>query len=142
MAALRRGAHQRLALGRGDDNPLPVVQDTAALTYLVNLASLELHVPQWRVDADDASRDNPDRLVIDLDPGSPAGLHECAQVALLVRERLERMGLTATPVTSRQQGNAAVCRAAGHLRTRPDPGYRAQIAQELTRCDPSSSCGR
>jgi bifunctional non-homologous end joining protein LigD len=29
----------------------PVVRDTADLTYLVNLASLELHVPQWRFDA-------------------------------------------------------------------------------------------
>ena len=81
----------------------PVVDDTAALTYLVNLASLELHVPQWRFDADGQPL-NPDRLVIDLDPGAPAGLHECAQLALMVRERLERLGLATVPVTSGSKG--------------------------------------
>ncbi len=35
---------------------------------------------------------NPDRLVIDLDPGEPAGLSECCQVALLVRDRLTERG--------------------------------------------------
>src|SRR6478736_340669 len=38
--------------GGGDTIRYPVVEDTAGLTYLVNLASLELHVPQWRFDAD------------------------------------------------------------------------------------------
>src|SRR5690606_33756059 len=73
---------------RGRD-PLtfPLVTDLAGLVYLVNLGSLELHVPQWRVD-DDGSALPPDRMVIDLDPGPGAGLAECARVALLVRERL------------------------------------------------------
>ena len=73
--------------GSRDTVTYPFVDDLATLTYLANLASLELHVPQWRVDADGRPLP-PDRLVIDLDPGSPAGLHECAQVALVVRERL------------------------------------------------------
>ena len=81
----------------------PVIESTAALTYLANLASLELHVPQWRFDAQGLPR-NPDRLVIDLDPGTPAGLHECAQVALLVRDRLQRIGLPTSPVTSGSKG--------------------------------------
>src|SRR3712207_7518777 len=46
-----------------------------------------LHVHQWRVDGDGQPL-NPDRMVVDLDPGHPAGLQECAQVALMVRERL------------------------------------------------------
>ena len=61
-----------------DDVTYPLITDLADLTYLVNLNSLEVHVPQWTVD-DDGERRNPDRLVIDLDPGKPAGLHECAQ---------------------------------------------------------------
>ncbi|MFT4009477.1 MAG: non-homologous end-joining DNA ligase [Nocardioidaceae bacterium] len=80
----------------------PVVEDLAALTYLVNLASLELHVHQWLVR--DGQVDNPDRMVIDLDPGAPADLHECAQVALLVRDRLADMGLACAPVTSGSKG--------------------------------------
>src|SRR5690606_7637028 len=59
----------------------PIIEDVATLTWLANLAALELHVHQWRVDDDDQPLP-PDRLVIDLDPGEPATLHECAQVAL------------------------------------------------------------
>ncbi|KUG51798.1 ATP-dependent DNA ligase [Serinicoccus chungangensis] len=81
----------------------PLVTDLAVLVYLVNLGSLELHVPQWRVD-DDGAALPPDRLVVDLDPGPGAGLRECSRVALLVRERLEAVGLGPRPVTSGSKG--------------------------------------
>jgi bifunctional non-homologous end joining protein LigD len=113
----------------------PVVQDTAALTYLVNLASLELHVPQWRFDADGRPR-NPDRLVIDLDPGAPAGLHECAQLALLVRERLERIGLTTAPVTSGSKGMQLYAALPGAQDADTIRDIAREIAQDLTRLRP------
>jgi bifunctional non-homologous end joining protein LigD len=47
---------------------------------------------------------NPNRVVIDLDPGEPAGLMECAQAALLVRDRLAEDGLRCAPVTSGSKG--------------------------------------
>ncbi|MDF9714703.1 non-homologous end-joining DNA ligase [Nocardioides sp. ChNu-99] len=81
----------------------PVVDDLATLTWLVNLAALELHVHQWRVGRSGRSR-RPDRLVIDLDPGDPAGLHECCVVALMVRERLAERGMATTPVLSGSKG--------------------------------------
>lgn len=81
----------------------PLVGDVAALVYLVNLGSLELHVPQWRID-DDGTPLPPDRMVVDLDPGPGAGLAECSRVALLVRDRLEDVGLAARPVTSGSKG--------------------------------------
>ncbi|WP_299518672.1 non-homologous end-joining DNA ligase [uncultured Serinicoccus sp.] len=81
----------------------PLVTDLAVLVYLVNLGSLELHVPQWRVD-DEGAALPPDRLVVDLDPGPGAGLQECSRVALLVRERLEAVGLESRPVTSGSKG--------------------------------------
>jgi bifunctional non-homologous end joining protein LigD len=81
----------------------PVCDDLATLTWLANLASLELHVHQWRVDAE-GNPLHPDRLVIDLDPGEPAGLHECAVVALMVRDALAERGMTCTPVTSGSKG--------------------------------------
>ena len=89
--------------GGGDSISYPLVDDLAGLTYLANLASLELHVHQWRVDGKGRPK-KPDRLVVDLDPGPPAGLHECAQVALLVRERLEALGVHSAPVTSGSKG--------------------------------------
>lgn len=81
----------------------PVVDDLATLTWLANLAALEIHVHQWRVD-DDSQPLPPDRLVIDLDPGDGAGLGECAQVALMVRDRLAEDGLACAPVTSGSKG--------------------------------------
>lgn len=81
----------------------PVVDDLATLTWLANLAALELHVHQWRVDEAGGVLP-PDRLVIDLDPGEPAGLHECARVALLVRDALAERGLDCCPVTSGSKG--------------------------------------
>jgi bifunctional non-homologous end joining protein LigD len=81
----------------------PVVEDLATLTWLVNLAALELHVHQWTVD-DSGRPQGASRVVIDLDPGEPAGLHECCTVALLVRERLEARGLPSYAVTSGSKG--------------------------------------
>jgi bifunctional non-homologous end joining protein LigD len=59
----------------GDTLVFPIVDDLATLMWLVNLAALELHVHQWTVD-DDGEPLGADRLVIDLDPGEPAGLHD------------------------------------------------------------------
>jgi len=113
----------------------PVVRDTADLTYLVNLASLELHVPQWRFDANGQPR-NPDRLVIDLDPGTPAGLHECALLALLVRERLEVIGLSTAPVTSGSKGMQLYAALPGEQNSDTIRDLAREIAQDLTRLRP------
>src|SRR5665648_340608 len=113
----------------------PVMHDTADLTYLANLASLELHVPQWRCDADGRSR-NPDRLVIDLDPGTPAGLHECAHVALLVRERLAGIGLSTAPVTSGSKGMQVYAALPGEQDSDTIRDIAREIAQDLTRARP------
>jgi bifunctional non-homologous end joining protein LigD len=87
----------------GDTLVFPIVDDLATLMWLVNLAALELHVHQWTVDGDDEPI-GADRLVIDLDPGEPAGLHECCQVALLARDALAERDLVARPVTSGSKG--------------------------------------
>jgi bifunctional non-homologous end joining protein LigD len=116
----------------------PVVRDTADLTYLVNLASLELHVPQWRFDPDSepGTACSPDRLVIDLDPGSPAGLHECSMLALLVRERLEAIGLRCAPVTSGSKGMQLYAALPGEQDSDAISDVAREIAQELTKVRP------
>jgi bifunctional non-homologous end joining protein LigD len=113
----------------------PLVDDTAALTYLANLASLELHVPQWRVDEQGRPLP-PDRLVIDLDPGSPAGLHECARLALAVRERLTGMGLASAPVTSGSKGMQLYAALPGDQDADEIRDLAREIAQDLTRVEP------
>ncbi|WJM17040.1 ATP-dependent DNA ligase [Microbacterium arborescens] len=81
----------------------PLVEEVAALVYLAQVASLELHVPQWRF-TDAGERGAPDRLVLDLDPGPGVGLAECAEVARWVRSILSDMGMELFPVTSGSKG--------------------------------------
>lgn len=81
----------------------PLVEDVPALVYLAQVASLELHVPQWRFDGAGV-RQNPDRIVLDLDPGPGVGLAECAEVARWARAILLDIGLDPQPVTSGSKG--------------------------------------
>lgn len=121
--------------GGGDTIRYPIVDDLAGLTLLANLASLELHVHQWRVGRNNQPK-NPDRLVIDLDPGAPAGLHECAQVALLVRDRLAAMGLATAPVTSGSKGLHLYAALPGRLNADEVRELAKKVAQELTEAHP------
>ncbi len=80
-----------------------LVDDLPTLVWAANLAALELHVPQWRVDAAGRPAD-PDLLVLDLDPGPPATVVECCRVALLLREALAADRLVGYPKTSGSKG--------------------------------------
>jgi bifunctional non-homologous end joining protein LigD len=80
-----------------------LIEDLPTLVWAANLAALELHVPQWRVD-DAGEAVPPDLLVFDLDPGPPATIVECCRVADLVREELAADGLEAWPKTSGSKG--------------------------------------
>ena len=86
----------------GGAKDYPLVADVAGLVYLAQVASLELHTPQWRVDH--GGRRYPDRLVLDLDPGPGVGLAECAEVARRARGILSDMGMEPSPVTSGSKG--------------------------------------
>jgi len=77
-----------------------VVEDLASLIWVANQGALELHPFQWRTE----TPRRPTTLVFDLDPGPPAGLVECARVAVLLRDFLGELGLTAFPKTSGSLG--------------------------------------
>src|SRR5690606_8267582 len=87
----------------GGPKDYPLVDGRPTLVWLAQVASIELHVPQWRF-APDGERQNPDRLVLDLDPGPGADLALCAHVARLAREILQDIGLDPIPVTSGSKG--------------------------------------
>jgi bifunctional non-homologous end joining protein LigD len=74
--------------------------DLPVLIWAANLAALELHTPMWRYPL--AGR--PDLLVFDLDPGPPATVLECCQVALLLRPLLAERGLEPVAKTSGGKG--------------------------------------
>ena len=88
---------------RDHDNDYPVVDDLATLTWIAQLAGLEIHVPQWRFDAEGEPQ-NPDRLVLDLDPGEGVSLAEAAEVARWARDILRDIGHDPVPVTSGSKG--------------------------------------
>ncbi|WP_460797634.1 ATP-dependent DNA ligase [Microbacterium sp. GXF0217] len=81
----------------------PLIEDLPSLVWFAQIAAIELHVPQWRFTPDE-DRGNPDRLVIDLDPGPGADLAACAHVAGLARAILQDIGLDPVPVTSGSKG--------------------------------------
>jgi bifunctional non-homologous end joining protein LigD len=114
----------------GDRLVFPVVDDLATLTWLVNLAALELHVHQWRVGRNGRPR-NADRLVIDLDPGEPAGLHECCQVALMVRDKLAERDLPARPVLSGSKGLHLYATLPTRLPGEESTALAREVAEEL-----------
>ncbi len=123
--------------GKGDSElTFPVVEDLATLTWLVNLAALELHVHQWTVGRNGRPR-NADRVVIDLDPGEPAGLHECCQVALRVRESLAERGLDAKPVTSGSKGLHLYADLPKRLPSDDSTALARTVAEDLQRAHPS-----
>ncbi|HEV7956930.1 MAG: ATP-dependent ligase [Microbacteriaceae bacterium] len=106
----------------------PLVNDGATLTWLGQIAALEIHVPQWQFGRTGVQK-NPDRLVLDLDPGEGAGLLECAEVARLARTILTGMGLDPMPVTSGSKGIHLYAALDG----RQDSEAVSSIAHELAR---------
>jgi bifunctional non-homologous end joining protein LigD len=109
-----------------------VVDGLAALVWLANLAALELHTPQWKIDAD------PDLLVVDLDPGAPAGLRECCAVAVLMRDRLADDGVVAYPKTSGKKGMQLCCPISGRQSSELVSAYAKRVAEELAAMVPGS----
>jgi bifunctional non-homologous end joining protein LigD len=81
-----------------------VVCDLPTLVWAANLGTIEFHVPLWRVGRRRRLPSPPDLLVFDLDPGEGSTLVQCAQVALLVDQLLQRRELTTRVKTSGSKG--------------------------------------
>jgi bifunctional non-homologous end joining protein LigD len=111
---------------RDHDNYYPVINDLATLTWLAQLAALEIHVPQWKF-APNGQPANPDRLVLDLDPGPGVSLPECAEIAVLVRHILRDIGHEPVPVTSGSKGIHLYAPLDGSLTTT----QATELAREL-----------
>ena len=74
--------------------------DLPTLVWAANLADLELHPSLSRAEA----IEHPTTLAFDLDPGEPAGILECCEVACLLRGLLGQLGLECFPKTSGSKG--------------------------------------
>ena len=83
--------------------------DLPTLIWAANLAALELHTPMWRYPA----IGEPDLLVFDLDPGPPATIVECCQVALMLRPLLTELSFQPAAKTSGGKGLQLYAAASG-----------------------------
>jgi len=89
-----------LADRRGGVYEMCLVNDLPSLLWVANLAAIELHPLLGRHERPD----EPTAVVFDLDPGPPADVLACCQVALRLREVLDGLGLAAFPKTSGSVG--------------------------------------
>jgi len=78
----------------------PLVNDELALLWMVNMGCIDLNTWYSRVD----KLDRPDFVLFDLDPSPDVGFRETVQVALLVKETLDALGLESFPKTSGSDG--------------------------------------
>src|SRR3954452_22108246 len=84
----------------GEEIDYCLVEDLPTLVWAANLADIELHTSLSPA----AAIETPTAVVFDLDPGAPAGILDCAQVALWLRGMFEQLGLNAYAKTSGSKG--------------------------------------
>lgn len=108
------------------------LRDLPSLVWAANLAALELHTSLAR--APDTS--TPTMVVFDLDPGEPAGITECAQVALWLKEVGDRLGLVLCPKTSGSKGLQVYVPVNGPTSYDATKAFALAVGQLLERVHP------
>ncbi|RSD25043.1 DNA ligase D [Amycolatopsis eburnea] len=121
--------------GSGDTIDYPLLDDLPGLVWAANIAALELHVPQWTVA--DGTRNPPDRLVFDLDPGPGTSIVDCCRVAERLHDVLAADGLTPYAKTSGSKGMQLYCGIAAGDPAAPS-AYAKRLAQRLAKETPET----
>jgi len=111
----------------------PMIQDRAALLWVINLGCIDLN--QWYATCDDV--DTPDYVHFDLDPGAGAGFDRVLETALVVRESLDALKMSSLAKTTGSKGlhvYVPIVRGPeqGAVRT-----FAHVLAQELARRHPT-----
>lgn len=126
-----------LSLANGEVKLFTLVDEAATLAFLAQMGTIELHPFLGTARA----IDRPTDVVFDLDPGEPAGIVECAEVALVLRDRLQARGVDARIKTSGSVGLHAFVPAAGQTydETR---AFAQQLASEVVDARPHLAIDR
>jgi bifunctional non-homologous end joining protein LigD len=106
--------------------------DLPTLVWLANLADLELHT-SLALHHDVKA---PTLIAFDLDPGPPATIVECTEVALRLREAFEHLGLEAFPKTSGSKGMQVYVPLNTPATYNDTKGFARGLAQVLERRHP------
>jgi bifunctional non-homologous end joining protein LigD len=86
--------------GSGNIIDFPMIQDRAALMWVINLGCIDLN--QWYARCDDVNR--PDYLHFDLDPGPGAEFPRVLETALVVRDALLALKISSVVKTTGSKG--------------------------------------
>jgi len=113
----------------------PVVDDVAGLAWAGNITSLEVHPFLALAE----SLDNPTHLVVDLDPGPPAGLVDACRVALRARDTL---GADAVVATTGGKGLHVFLPVPAGSTYAVTKATARQLARALTKDDPTGVTDR
>jgi bifunctional non-homologous end joining protein LigD len=76
------------------------IEERPALVWAANMAALEIHAPMALA----ADLDTPRQLVFDFDPGMPATIVDCCEIAMAVRDVLAAVDLVGWCKTSGSKG--------------------------------------
>ncbi len=109
-----------------------LIDDELALLWAVNMGCIDMHAWASRVDRPD----RPDWVMFDLDPSEGAGFHEVIEVALLVREALDLLGLESVPKTSGSRGIHVLVPIARRQDFAAAREFAAVVAGALARAHP------
>jgi bifunctional non-homologous end joining protein LigD len=106
-------------------------QERATLVWLANLADIELHTSLSCVDTSGRGAESPTMLVFDLDPGAPAALPECCEVALVLQGLFAQLHLESVAKVSGSKGMQVYVplnSGAGYAQTKP---WARSVAEAL-----------
>jgi bifunctional non-homologous end joining protein LigD len=118
-----------ITLAKGGEKRFTLVDERATLVWLAQMGVIELHTFLGRAH----DLEHPTDILFDLDPSAPAGLVEAADVALLLLDRLTRLGHAPRVKTSGSVGLHVLIPASPgstHVETR---AFAAQVASELAK---------
>jgi bifunctional non-homologous end joining protein LigD len=120
----------------------PIIDSVDGLAWIAQQAALEVHVPQWRFEAEwtrkgEELKPGPaTRLVFDLDPGEGVTMAQLANVARAVRDLMTDIGLTTFPLTSGSKGLHLYCPLDKPVSSRGAVVLAKRVAQQLEKSMP------
>jgi bifunctional non-homologous end joining protein LigD len=103
--------------------------DLDTLIWLANLAAIEIHMPLSKAD----SREKPDFVFFDIDPEPPVSFEEATAVALLLKEKLDKLGLTSYVKTSGKKGLHVLIPIQREYNFRDTRAFVHKIGQQLAK---------
>jgi len=103
--------------------------DLDTLIWLANLATIEIHMPFSKAD----SREKPDLVFFDVDPEPPATFDDAVTVALLLKEKLDGIGLESYVKTSGKKGLHVIIPIVGEHVFRETRAFVHKIGQQLAK---------